>query len=248
MVVTPYSNVSEGKKEQVEKMFNEIAFRYDLLNQLLSFGIHNIWRKRAIRMLKSQISNPIPIAIGTQILDIATGTADFAIDAVRLNPEKIIGIDIANDMLAIGRKKVEQKKLSHLIELLQADSENLPFANDHFDGATVGFGVRNFEHLEKGLSEICRTLKKGGTFVVLEFSIPEKFPMKQLYNFYLSTICPLLGKIISKNPVAYTYLFKSVSNFPYGERFKNILLSCGFSKAEVFPQTFGIVTIYVAKK
>ena len=245
MNVTPYSNVSEGKKEQVEKMFNEIAFRYDLLNQLLSFGIHNRWRKKSIRLLKSSlVPRPSPLTI----LDIATGTGDFAIDAVALDPKKITGIDIANDMLAIGRKKVEQKKLSHIIELLQADSENLPFPNDHFDAATVGFGVRNFEHLEKGLSEISRTLKKGGTFVVLEFSIPEKFPMKQLYNFYLSTICPVLGKIISKNPVAYTYLFRSVSNFPYGERFKNILLNCGFSKAEAFPQTFGIVTIYVAKK
>lgn len=244
MSVTPYSDVSASKKEQVEKMFNEIAFRYDLLNQLLSFGIHTIWRRKAIKMLQPLATSHQPLAI----LDIATGTADFAIDAASLNPRKITGIDIANDMLAIGRKKVEEKKLSHIIELLQADSENLPFPNDHFDAATVGFGVRNFEHLEKGLSEICRTLKKGGTFIVLEFSIPEKFPMKQLYNFYLSTVCPLLGKMISKNPVAYTYLFKSVSNFPYGERFKSILLNCGFSRAEAHPQTFGIVTIYVAKK
>ena len=244
MNVTPYANVSEGKKEQVEKMFNEIAFRYDLLNQLLSFGIHKHWRRKSIRLLKSQIENSKSLTI----LDVATGTADFAIDAVALNPNKIIGIDIAEDMLAIGRKKLEQKNLTHIIELLQADSENLPFPDNHFDAATVGFGVRNFENLEKGLSEICRTLKKGGIFVVLEFSIPEKFPMNHLYNFYLSTICPLLGRMISKNPVAYTYLFKSVSNFPYGERFNSILLKCGFSEAKAYPQTFGITTIYVAKK
>lgn len=240
MNVTPYSNVSEGKKEQVEKMFNEIAFRYDLLNQLLSFGIHKRWRRKAIALLKK---NDPKI-----ILDVATGTADFAIDAIALNPEKVIGIDIAEDMLAIGRKKLEQKNYSHIIELLQADSENLPFPENYFDAATVGFGVRNFEHLEKGLSEICRTLKKGGTLAVLEFSIPEKFPMKQLYNFYFKNICPLLGRIVSKNPVAYTYLFKSVSNFPYGEKFRTILLNCGFSEATVFPQTFGITTIYIAKK
>src|ERR1035437_693756 len=240
MNVTPYANVSEGKKEQVEKMFNEIAFRYDLLNQLLSFGIHKRWGRKAIALLKK---NDPKI-----ILDVATGTADFAIDAIALNPEIVIGIDIAEDMLAIGRKKLEQKNYSHIIELLQADSENLPFPENHFDAATVGFGVRNFEHLEKGLSEICRTLKKGGTLAVLEFSIPEKFPMKQLYNFYFKNICPLLGRIVSKNPVAYTYLFKSVSNFPYGEKFRTILLNCGFSEATVFPQTFGITTIYIAKK
>jgi demethylmenaquinone methyltransferase/2-methoxy-6-polyprenyl-1,4-benzoquinol methylase len=240
MNVTPYSNVSEGKKEQVEKMFNEIAFRYDLLNQLLSFGIHNRWRKKAISLIAK--NNP------KLVLDIATGTGDFAIEATSFHPEKIIGIDIAEEMLAIGRKKIEEKKLSHIIELVQADSEKIPFPDEHFDAATVGFGVRNFENLEKGLAEICRTLKKGGTLAVLEFSIPEKFPMKQLYNFYLKNICPLLGRIISKNPVAYTYLFKSVSGFPYGNKFKNILLGCGFAEADIFPQTFGIVTIYLAKK
>ncbi len=244
MNVTPYSNVSAGKKEQVEKMFNEIAFRYDLLNQLLSFGIHKRWRRKSIRLLESQILNPQ----SSIFLDVATGTADFAIEALKLNPAKIIGIDISEDMLAIGRKKIEEKKLSEIIELQKADSENIPFPENHFDAATVGFGVRNFENLEKGLSEICRVLKKEGKLAVLEFSIPEKFPMKQFYNFYLSTICPILGRIISKNPVAYHYLFKSVSNFPYGEKFKNILLQCGFSDVKIFPQTFGIVTIYIARK
>ena len=243
MAVTPYTNTAEGKKEQVERMFNEIAFRYDLLNQLLSFGIHNRWRRKAIRLLNSELLTP-----DSHLLDIATGTADFAIDAIELNPGKITGIDISEDMIAIGRKKVEEKKLSHLIELKKADSEDLPFPENHFDAATVGFGVRNFEHLEKGLSEICRVLKKDGTLAVLEFSIPEKFPMKQLYNFYMKFICPLLGRMISQNPVAYTYLFESVQQFPYGENFKKILLRCGFSEASVYPQTFGIVTIYIAKK
>jgi len=240
MLVTPYSDSHQGKKEQVEKMFNDIAFRYDLLNQLLSFGIHNRWRKKAISFIAQ--SKP------RLILDIATGTADFAIEAASVNPEKITGIDIAEEMLVIGRKKIEHKKLAGCIELLQADSENIPFPDNHFDAATVGFGVRNFENLEKGLSEICRTLKKGGTLAILEFSIPESFPMKQLYNFYLKNICPLLGRIISKNPVAYTYLFKSVSGFPYGENFRKILLGSGFAQAKAFPQTFGIVTIYLAKK
>lgn len=244
MNVTPYSNVSEGKKEQVEKMFNEIAFRYDLLNQLLSFGIHNRWRRKAIKMLQPLAISHQPLAI----LDIATGTGDFAIDSITLNPKKIIGIDISEEMLAVGRKKIEEKNLANKIQLQQADSENLPFAENHFDAATVGFGVRNFENLEKGLSEVCRVIKKGGTFAILEFSIPEKFPMKQLYHFYLSTVCPLAGRMVSKNPVAYEYLFKSVSKFPYGERFRSILLNCGFSEVTFYPQTFGIVTIYLAKK
>jgi demethylmenaquinone methyltransferase/2-methoxy-6-polyprenyl-1,4-benzoquinol methylase len=243
MVVTPYSNASEGKKEQVEKMFNEIAFRYDLLNQLLSFGIHKHWRRKAIRLLRAKLQKSAPL-----LLDIATGTGDFAVDAVKLDPKKIIGIDISEDMLSIGRKKIKEKNLNGVIELLKADSENLPFPENHFDGATVGFGVRNFENLEKGLSEICRTLKKDSTLAVLEFSIPEKFPMKQLFNFYLKYICPLLGRFISKNPVAYTYLFESVREFPYGNKFTNKLLSCGFSEAKALPQTLGIVTIYLAKK
>ena len=243
MSVTPYTSTA-SKKEQVEKMFNEIAFRYDLLNQLLSFGVHKRWRRKAIRLLQSTINHQ-PSAI---LLDVATGTADFAIDALALHPKKITGIDISEDMLILGRKKIDQKKLSARIDLIKADSENLPFRDEHFDAATVGFGVRNFENLEKGLSEICRTLKKGGSLAVLEFSIPEKFPMKQLYRFYLSVICPLLGRIISKNPVAYDYLFRSVSSFPYGGHFKKILLGCGFSRVEIFPLTFGVVSVYLAKK
>lgn len=249
MNVAPYSNVSEEKKKQVEKMFNAIAFRYDLLNQLLSFGIHKYWRRKAIRLLDSSfIIRPECSEESFVILDVATGTADFAIAAVKLNPEKIIGVDISEDMLAIGRQKIQQKKLSHIVELLYADCENLPFPKNHFDAVTVGFGVRNFENLEKGLSEICRVLKKGGVLATVEFSMPKKFPMKQLYHFYLKNFCPFLGKLISKNPVAYTYLFQSIVAFPHGEKFKNILLTSGFSEVKYFPQTFGIVTIYLAKK
>lgn len=244
MIVTPYSNITAGKKQQVEKMFNEIAFRYDLINQLLSFGIHKQWRKKAIELLQKKIANRTkPL-----LLDIATGTGDFAINALTLNPEKIIGIDISEDMLTVGRKKLENKNLSRVIELKRADSENLPFASDNFDGATVGFGIRNFENLEKGLTEICRVLKPSGVLSILEFSMPEEFPMKQFYNFYLKFLCPLLGRMISKNPVAYTYLFKSIKNFPYGNNLKQKLLHCGFTEVEFYPQTFGITTIYVAKK
>ncbi len=243
MVVTPYSNTTEGKKEQVEKMFNEIAHRYDFINQLLSFGIHKFWRRKTIRLLSTTLSTKNSI-----LLDVATGTADFAIDSLLLNPEKIIGIDIANDMLAVGKNKLINKNLSEKIELIQANSEELPFADNFFDAATVGFGVRNFENLEKGLLEVSRTLKKGSSFAILEFSIPERFPMKQLYNMYLKYICPFLGRLISKNPVAYNYLFESVEKFPHGEKLNAILLKSGFSSAVAYPQTFGIVTIYIAKK
>lgn len=230
------------KKEHIREMFNQIAFRYDTLNSLLSFGIHKCWRRKTIRMLSSKVT-PTPC-----VLDVATGTADFAIDALALNPEQVTGIDISEEMLAQGRKKILLKELSGRIELKKADCENLPFRNETFDVVTVGFGVRNFEHLEAGLSEICRVLKKNGTLAVLEFSMPGTFLIKQVYNFYLKNLCPFFGKILSGSPVAYYYLFHSVKTFPYGENFKNILLNNGFSEVNYFPQTFGIVTIYLAKK
>lgn len=237
-----YANASSGKKEQVREMFNQIAFRYDLLNSILSCGIHKHWRRKAIRLLAARVtSNPC-------ILDVATGTADFAIDALALSPKKVIGIDIAEEMLAEGRKKIWSKKISNEVELKKAECENLPFENETFDAVTVGFGVRNFEHLEKGLSEISRVLKRNGILSVLEFSMPQKFPIKQIYHFYLKNLCPAFGKILSGSPVAYYYLYQSVKDFPYGENFKNILLKNGFSEVSYFPQTFGIVTIYLAKK
>ncbi len=244
MVVTPYIS-SDSKKQQVETMFNRIAFRYDLLNSLLSFGIHTYWRSKSIKLLTSSFNSQLK---DCTLLDVATGTGDFAIDALKLNPKKIIGIDIAAEMIEIGKRKIEKKQLSSIIELRQADSEKLPFENNFFDAATVGFGVRNFENLKKGLSEIYRTLKPNGVFVVLEFSLPQKFPIKQLYKFYMNVICPLVGKLISGDGAAYSYLFRSVEEFPYGENFKNSLMEVGFSQAVFYPQTFGITTIYIAKK
>jgi demethylmenaquinone methyltransferase/2-methoxy-6-polyprenyl-1,4-benzoquinol methylase len=243
LTVTPYAHLPSGKKEQVEKMFDEIAFRYDFLNQLLSFGIHTYWRRKAIRLIAKNESNK-----NANLLDMATGTADFAIEALSLNPQKVTGIDISKDMLEAGKRKLEKRKATSAITLLQADCQALPFPNNHFDAATVGFGIRNFENLEQGLKEASRVLKKGAPLIILEFSIPQKFPIKQWYHFYLKNICPIIGRLISKNPVAYEYLFKSIQNFPYGTHLQSILLNCGFSQVKFHPQTLGIVTIYIATK
>jgi demethylmenaquinone methyltransferase/2-methoxy-6-polyprenyl-1,4-benzoquinol methylase len=237
--VTPYGN-SASKKEQVATMFNNIAYRYDFLNSLLSLGIHKGWRKKAIRLLK-------PFA-PKQILDIATGTADFAIEAMRLDPEKVTGIDISEGMLSFGREKIKKKKLEGKIELMLGDSEKLPFADNSFDAITVGFGVRNFEHLEIGLSEMLRVLKPGGGVAILEFSKPKKFPVKQLYNFYFLKVTPFVGKIFSKDNSAYKYLPESVNAFPDGESFLAIMSRLGYKEAKQYPLTFGIATIYTGKK
>lgn len=239
-VVKPYSNESGSKKEQVANMFNNIAGRYDFLNHFLSLGIDVLWRKKAIRLLKS--GEP------EFILDIATGTGDFAIESLSLNPTKVTGVDISEGMVAVGKAKIKKKKLEDKIELLSGDSENLPFAGNTFDAITVGFGVRNFENLKKGLSEMHRVLKPGGKVAVLEFSKPTKFPIKQLYNFYFKRITPMIGKIMSKDASAYSYLPESVQAFPDGELFAAILKEVGFSKAEIHPVTFGIATIYIAQK
>jgi demethylmenaquinone methyltransferase/2-methoxy-6-polyprenyl-1,4-benzoquinol methylase len=239
MTVTPYKNTS-GKKEQVEQMFDNIAHKYDFLNNLLSMGIDRLWRKKAIRMLS--VHKPL------SVLDIATGTGDFAIEALKLNPTKIVGVDISEGMLEKGREKLIQRKLDSKITLMKADSEKLPFSDNSFDAVTVGFGVRNFENLEKGLSDIYRVLNKNGTFVVLEFSKPTGFPFKQVYNFYFKYACPFLGKIISKDASAYTYLYDSVQAFPDGENFNKILRDIGFKEVENHKLTGGIATIYVAKK
>jgi len=221
-------------------MFDQISHRYDLLNHLLSVNIDKAWRNKAIKMLK--VFQP------KTILDIATGTADFAIAAGKLNPEKITGIDLSEGMLRIGRQKVEKKGLSHLIELRKADSEALPFENHSFDAAVVGFGVRNFENLEKGLAEIFRVLRPGGVFVVLEFSLPKNKVFRSLYFFYFLKVLPWLGRLISKNSRAYTYLPESVREFPDGENFARILEKAGFEKCRWVPQTMGIATIYQAQK
>ena len=240
MSVLPYKEDPSGKKQQVARMFDNISHRYDFLNHFLSLGIDKGWRKKAIDMLRPL--NP------QMMLDVATGTADFAIQAMTLKPKKIVGIDISEGMLEVGRKKIKQKGLSESIELNLADSENLPFVENNFDAVTVAFGVRNFENLEKGLAEIRRVLKPGGMLVVLEFSKPKSFPFRQVYNFYFKTILPKLGQVISKDNAAYTYLPASVQSFPDGKAFELILNKVGFKETTCRPLTFGVSSIYTARK
>ncbi len=238
--ITPYKNSTLSKKEQVAKMFDTISGNYDNLNRVISFGIDVKWRKKVLNIIKS--TNP------TTILDIATGTGDLAILMAQTNAEKIIGLDISAGMLEVGEKKIAAKKLSNTIEMVLADSENIPFEDNFFDAITVAFGVRNFENLEKGLSEILRVLKPNGVFVILETSIPEKTPYKQGYNLYSKNILPLIGKLFSKDTVAYGYLSESAAQFPYGEALNNILRKIGFINVIAMPQTFGVATIYSASK
>jgi demethylmenaquinone methyltransferase/2-methoxy-6-polyprenyl-1,4-benzoquinol methylase len=240
MTVLPYKEEQSGKKAQVAKMFNNISHNYDFLNHFLSLGIDRGWRKRAIKLLK-------PLNPG-HILDVATGTGDFAIQALNLNPVKVTGIDISEGMLEVGRKKIQKRELSAKVELLKGDSENLAFEENKFDAVTVGFGVRNFENLEKGLSEILRVMKPGAMLVVLEFSRPRTFPFRQLYNFYFKTILPKLGRLISKDNSAYTYLPESVEAFPDGKDFENVLSKVGFKNTTCEALTFGISSIYTARK
>jgi demethylmenaquinone methyltransferase/2-methoxy-6-polyprenyl-1,4-benzoquinol methylase len=238
--ITPYNDNSSTKKEQVADMFNNIAPRYDFLNHFLSFGIDILWRKKAIRLLK----NCQP----KFILDIATGTGDLAITALTLNPEKVIGVDVSEGMLSVGKAKIKAQGQEHKIELQYGDAENLPFPDNTFDAIIVAFGVRNFEHLEKGLGEMLRVLKPGGTTVILEFSNPVNFPVKQLYTFYSKKILPVFGKLISKNKRAYTYLPESVKAFPFGADFLSILNNVGFKETKCISLTLGIASIYVGKK
>ncbi len=238
--VVPYKTSESGKKEQVAEMFDNIAGNYDFLNTFLSLGIHYSWRKKAIRKLTEL--RPV------KMLDIATGTADFAIAALRLNPEQVTGVDISEGMLQLGREKIAKKGLQSRIQLQLADSEHLPFADATFDAITVGFGVRNFEHLEKGLQEMARVLRPGGMAVVLEFSKPDHWLIKRLYAFYFNYITPLIGRIFSKDKAAYTYLPASVEAFPSGLAFSSIMERCGFIQAKVHPLQGGIASIYTGIK
>ena len=238
--ITPYKDSELGKKEQVAQMFDTISENYDGLNRVISFGIDVKWRKKVLKLVSDK--NP------KTVLDIATGTGDLALLMTKTTAEKIIGLDISSGMLEVGRKKIEAKNLSSKIEMLLADSENMPFENDTFDAITVAFGVRNFETLEKGLSEILRVLKPNGIFVILETSVPEKTPFKQGYQFYSKNILPLIGKLFSKDNSAYQYLSDSASVFPYGEALNNILRKIGFIEVRAMPQTFGVATIYSASK
>jgi len=240
MAVVPYKEKQNGKKEQVAEMFNNISKRYDLLNHVLSLGIDILWRKKAIKMLKPEQPKII--------LDVATGTGDFAIEALALNPDKIIGVDISEGMLEVGRKKMANLGHNDIIDLQLGDSEKLLFEDNKFDAVIVSFGVRNFENLETGLSDMLRVLRPGGTTVIIEFSQPESFPFKQGYNFYFKSILPLIGRMVSKDNAAYTYLPESVQQFPYGNDFLDILKKVGFKEAQCKPLTFGISAIYIAKK
>jgi demethylmenaquinone methyltransferase/2-methoxy-6-polyprenyl-1,4-benzoquinol methylase len=239
-MVVPYKDQSKSKKEQVANMFNTISPQYDFLNHLLSGGIDIIWRKKAIKLLQNK-------SIKT-MLDIATGTGDFAIEALKINPEKIVGVDISEGMLSFGQEKIKKMGLEKTIQLQKGDSEKLPFSDNSFDAVIVSFGVRNFENLQKGLTDMFRVTKPGGYCLILEFSNPRKFPMKQLYTFYSKYCLPFLGKMISKDPSAYTYLPESVKAFPDGPEFIQIFKSVGYSETNWIPMTGGICSIYIGQK
>ena len=238
--VKPYKESSLSKKEQVATMFDNIAGNYDFLNHFLSLGIDIFWRKRLVRKLQKQKPQ--------NILDVATGTADLAIAMMKIKPFNVVGIDISNGMLEVGRKKIKQQDLEKTIQLQQADSEDLPFEDATFDAVTVSFGARNFENLQKGLSEMARVLKPGGKIYILEFSKPTLFPFKQLYDFYFKFVLPLIGKLLSKDNVAYSYLPESVKAFPHGKELNSIIENCGYTNAKNHPLTMGIASIYTAQK
>ena len=238
--VKPYKDSELGKKEQVKEMFNTISKEYDGLNRVISFGIDVKWRKKVVALVLDHKAE--------NVLDIATGTGDLAIQFAKSGINKVTGLDLSPGMLDIGRQKVDNKGLSGQVEMIQGDSEKLPFEDNSFDAATVAFGVRNFEHLEVGLSEIRRVLKKGGLLVVLETSVPTRTPFKQGYKFYTRYILPLIGRIFSRDRSAYAYLSESAASFPYGTEFNNILKKIGFIAMENRPQTFGVATIYTAIK
>jgi demethylmenaquinone methyltransferase/2-methoxy-6-polyprenyl-1,4-benzoquinol methylase len=240
MTVVPYKDKTATKREQIAEMFDNVSSNYDFLNHFLSAGIDFYWRKRAIKLLRAEKPQTI--------LDIATGTGDFAIEALKLNPNKIIGVDISEGMLAVGREKIKKLGMENVIELRTGDSTNLLLESNSFDAVIASFGVRNFENLLAGLTEMCRVTKSGGTCVVLEFSKPKTFPFKQLYNFYFRYILPIIGRIVSKDASAYTYLPESVQAFPDGNDFLKVYEQAGFKNTKCIPLTFGICSIYVGKK
>ncbi len=230
----------KGKKEQVRTMFNDIAPKYDLLNHVLSMGIDILWRKKVRRLLATIQPK--------RILDIATGTGDLAIELAKLKPEEIIGADIAVDMLKIGENKVKAKKLDSIIKMEPGDSENLRFEDNYFDAVTVAFGVRNYENLLKGLTEMNRVMRPGGLVAILEFSKPHGFPFRNIYNFYFKNILPGVGRMVSKNDEAYTYLPDSVQKFPENKDFMEVMKQAGYSNINQQRLTFGIATLYSATK
>ncbi|MBE7175988.1 MAG: bifunctional demethylmenaquinone methyltransferase/2-methoxy-6-polyprenyl-1,4-benzoquinol methylase UbiE [Mucilaginibacter polytrichastri] len=239
--VTPYRRENETKKEQVADMFNNISGTYDFLNHFMSLGIDKIWRKIAIGELKKDKPK--------RIIDVASGTGDFAFEAIKiLQPEKITGVDIAQKMLDIADKKARKRGLQERYETRLGDSENLPFDSGSFDALTVAYGVRNFEHLDKGLAEMLRVLKPGAKAVILEFSKPKYFPVKQLYHFYFHYVTPGIGKIFSKDARAYSYLPESVAAFPDGKEFLERMKNAGYTDTKCRPLAFGICSIYTGRK
>ena len=238
--VKPYNQVDKSKKQEVAEMFDNISARYDFLNHFLSLGIDKIWRRKAINQLRS---TPVK-----KLIDIATGTGDFAIAALKLNPEEVIGLDISAGMLAVGEQKMRKNKVDSIIKMQLGDSENIPYDSNYFDALTVGFGVRNFENLELGLTEMLRVLKPGGKAVILEFSKPKRFPIKQIFGFYSRYFIPFFGKRISKDAQAYSYLPESVAAFPEGKDFEEILHKIGYKNIESTLVSGGIATIYAGIK
>lgn len=238
-VVKPYKT-GKSKKEEVTSMFDNISERYDFMNHFLSLGIDHLWRKKAVALLKA--SKP------QVILDIATGTGDFAIALLKLNPKRIVGMDISKGMLEVGKKKMQQRKIDHIIEMQHGDSENLPFEANTFDAVTVAFGVRNFENLDKGLLEMLRVTKTGGKLVILEFSKPKKFPIKQAFKLYSRYVIPFFGKRIAKDEKAYAYLPESVNAFPEGNEFADILIQLGYQSVKTETVSGGIATLYTGTK
>ena len=240
-IITPYKDSKEGKKKQVAQMFDSISGTYDGLNRVISWGSDIKWREFVV----SKVAEIQP----KKVLDVATGTGDLAIALSEISDLKIVGLDISEGMLSVGKEKIKKKNLTQRIELLHGDSENLPFEDHFFDAVTVAFGVRNFEHLEKGLSEIYRVIRPGGRLVILETSVPEKFPFRQGYFAYTKFIMPLIGKIFSKDRSAYTYLSKSASAFPYGKKFKTVLDKVDYTQTKYYAKTLGgVATIYVGNK
>lgn len=238
--VKPYGKANTSKKEEVAEMFNNISAKYDFLNHFLSVGIDKRWRKKAINMLREIQPK--------RILDIATGTGDFALESLKLQPQEVVGVDISEGMLKMGREKMVKRKVDHIVSMRLGDSENLDFEDNYFDALTVGFGVRNFENLEKGLAEMLRVVRPGGKLLILEFSKPKKFPIKQYYAFHSKYIIPFFGKRISKDDKAYAYLPESVAAFPEGKNFEDILKKLGYQDVKSTLVSGGIATIYSGTK
>ena len=239
-MLKPNQKSKSSKKNQVEKMFDSISFEYDLLNGIMTFNNHKIWKKSILNIAKKLKPK--------NALDIATGTADIAINLGSISDCKVVGVDISEQMLNVGRKKITKMKLDEFVRLETGDAENLNFKDNYFDLVTIGFGVRNFQDLEKGLKESFRVLNKDGTLIILETSVPENIIMKLFYSIFTRTYIPIMARIFSKDKSAYNYLINSAELFPSGNKFSDILKSVGFTDVLIKPKLFGSSTIYIATK